>query len=120
MPADGPPAAAVAVVYPCREDSDFPDRATAGVGVMWLVMNAVRGALIERGLLASDAPMLRHLLDLVAVGTVADAVSLASPVNRWIVQHGLSPRRGRRAWVGGGPLGPPLRWRRATHSHKAS
>lgn len=89
MPADGPPAAAVAVVNPCREDSDFPDRAIAGVGVMWLVMNVVRSALIKRGLLAADAPMLRELLDLVAVGTVADAVSLASPVNRWIVQHGL-------------------------------
>lgn len=89
MPAEGPPAAAVAVVNPCREDSDFPDRAIAGVGVMWLVMSAVRAALVRAQLLPSDAPMLRHLLDLVAVGTVADAVSLGSPVNRWIVQRGL-------------------------------
>ena len=89
IPADGIPPSAVATVNPGRADSVFPDTAIAGVGVMWLVMSAVRHELVRRGLIPRSTPLLRHLLDLVAVGTVADAVSLASPANRWFVQQGL-------------------------------
>ncbi len=89
IPASGIPPSAVATVNPGRADSRFPDPAIAGVGVMWLVMAAVRHELVRRGHIGRDTPLLRHLLDLVAVGTIADAVSLASPSNRWFVQQGL-------------------------------
>lgn len=57
--------------------------------VAWLLMVALRGALIEAGRLQSDAPKLSGLLDLVALGTVADAVSLLSRNNRAVVVAGL-------------------------------
>lgn len=89
IPASGIPPSALATVNPGRADSRFPDPAIAGVGVMWLVMSAVRHELVRRGHIPRSTPLLRHLLDLVAVGTIADAVSLASPSNRWFVQQGL-------------------------------
>ncbi|MEY2342954.1 DHH family phosphoesterase [Acidithiobacillus sp. IBUN Pt1247-S3] len=103
VPEVGPPPAAVACVNPVRRDSRFPDPFIAGVHVAWLYCCAVRQGMQRAGLLATDAPKLGHLLDLVALGTVADCVDLArSPNNRAIVARGLrlmnGPRR-RPVWT---------------------
>lgn len=96
VPVEGPPASAVATVNPSRLDSAYPDKAIAGVGVMWLFMSLLRNRMAERNLVPNLPRNLRHLLDFVAVGTVADAASLASPVNRWFVQEGIQLMQERR------------------------
>lgn len=84
------PAAAVACVNPQRADSRYPDRAIAGCMVAWLLMCALRRHLIGLGRLPEAAPRLGDLLDFVALGTVADAVSLGSSAsNRAVVRAGL-------------------------------
>lgn len=102
VPASGPPPAAMACVNPVREDSAFPDPYIAGVHVAWLLCCAVRQQLIRNGALPADAPKLGGLLDLVALGTMADCVNLArSTNNKAIIARGLaimnSPVR-RPAW----------------------
>lgn len=90
LPQEGPPVSALAVVNPLRSDSAFPDRGIAGCQTALLVMAATRQELIERKALSPEAPRLSTLLDYCAVGTVADASSLAhSRNNRLIIQHGL-------------------------------
>ncbi|KZC32598.1 MULTISPECIES: single-stranded-DNA-specific exonuclease RecJ [unclassified Rhodanobacter] len=85
----GPPSA-LACVNPAREDSKFSDPLIAGVHVMWLTMCAVRQRLIQRGHLPADTPTLAPLLAWSAVGTTADAVSLArSRNNRAVIRYGL-------------------------------
>ncbi len=84
-----PPAAAV--VDPMRADDGFATRTLAGVGVAFYTALAVRRALQERGLLAGaggSCPNLAGLLDLVAIGTVADLVPLDHN-NRILVEQGL-------------------------------
>lgn len=91
VPAQGPPSAALACVNPVRADSTFADPYIAGVHVAWLLCCAVRQRLIDRGHLPSDAPRLGGLLDLVALGTMADCVDLArSPNNRAVLTRGLA------------------------------
>mgnify|MGYP001029521615 FL=1 len=91
MPADGVPAAAYACVSPAREDSAYPDGGIAGVMVAWLMMCAVRRALEAAGYLKRDNTLrFAALLDYVALGTVADCVSLGqSRNNRIVVERGL-------------------------------
>lgn len=90
IPEAGPPASALACVNPARKDSAH-DPYIAGCAVAWLVMCAVRQRLIARGALPENAPSLAPLLDVVAVGTCADAVSLGrSKNNRAILRYGLS------------------------------
>jgi single-stranded-DNA-specific exonuclease len=92
MPEEGPPADAVACVSPARPDSAFPDPLIAGVMVSFLLMCAVRQRLMEQKLLAPDAQRLTSLLDYVALGTVADCVSLVrSRNNRAVIRAGLTP-----------------------------
>ncbi len=87
----GPPASAYAVVNPNRADCHYPDKAIAGCMVSWLVMSHVRQALIDQQAIAADTPKLGDLVDYVALGTVADCVSLgSSETNRAIVKAGLS------------------------------
>lgn len=71
-----------AIVNPNQAGDGFPSKALAGVGVMFYVLLALRARLN-----AGDAA-LATLLDLVAVGTVADMVRL-DPLNRSLVQAGL-------------------------------
>jgi single-stranded-DNA-specific exonuclease len=87
----------VAVVNPKRTDSRYPFREFAGCGVAYKLM---------QGLLYGDARMkqLEELLELVALGSVADMVSLSGE-NRLFVQKGLqtlnlSRRAGVRALMG--------------------
>jgi single-stranded-DNA-specific exonuclease len=70
------------IVNPNLEDSTFPSRALAGVGVAFYVVAALAHALGEKQWKASD------LLDLVALGTVADLVPLDRN-NRVLVAQGL-------------------------------
>ncbi|WP_404295805.1 DHH family phosphoesterase [Halomonas sp.] len=91
LPVEGPPPSAHAVVNPTRDDCDYPDPTIAGCMVAWLVMSLARGVLIEWGVLPQATPKLSPWLSYVALGTVADCVSLGrSPANRAVVTHGLA------------------------------
>ncbi|MCC5887967.1 MAG: single-stranded DNA exonuclease RecJ [Gammaproteobacteria bacterium] len=90
LPGDGVPEAAWACVSPLDAGSVYPDACIAGVMVAWLLMCHTRNALIEAGALGADAPGLGRLLDYVALGTVADCVSLSRSVNnRRVLKAGL-------------------------------
>lgn len=90
LPLSGPPVSAYACINPTRNDCDYPDPYIAGCMVAWLLMVATRIELIKRCYLSADAPKLTDSLDFVAVGTVADCVSMArSYNNRAIVTYGL-------------------------------
>ncbi len=91
LPMEGPPPSAQACVNPTREDCDYPDPTIAGCLVAWLTMSLARGVLIEWGVLPQATPKLSPWLSYVALGTVADCVSLGgSPANRAVVTHGLT------------------------------
>jgi len=81
------PLRAVAVINPHLPESTYPDRDLAGVGVAFNLLMALRRRLREAGL-AREINLLRYL-DLVAMGTVADVVSL-SGVNRILTRFGLN------------------------------
>lgn len=86
--AELPPA--VCIVNPNLADSAFPSKALAGVGVMYYVLLALRALLRERGVYTQQTqPRLDALVDLVALGTVADVVKLDKN-NRILVAQGLS------------------------------
>lgn len=90
LPLAGPPVSAYACINPTRDDCDYPDPYIAGCMVAWLLMVATRIELIKLKYLNADAPKLADSLDFVAVGTVADCVSMArSYNNRAIVNYGL-------------------------------
>ncbi|MDR9497663.1 MAG: DHH family phosphoesterase [Hydrogenovibrio sp.] len=88
IPSEGPPASADCVVNPQHPECDYDTR-VAGCYVIFLVMSQARQELIDRGHLPADTPSLKPLLDLVALGTVADSVSLKSANNRAVVSAGL-------------------------------
>ncbi|MCE8050681.1 DHH family phosphoesterase [Halomonas daqingensis] len=91
LPVEGPPPSAHAVVNPTRDDCQYPDRTIAGCMVAWLVMSLTRSVLVEWGVIPDATPKLSAWLSYVALGTVADCVSLgASPANRAVVSHGLT------------------------------
>ena len=75
------------IVNPNQPGDEFPSKALAGVGVMFYVLLALRAKLREEGTLA-EPPNLATLLDLVALGTVADVVPLDAN-NRRLVHNGL-------------------------------
>ncbi len=79
------------IVDPCLQQNGFPSDALAGVGVIFYVMAALRGRLRGRGWFERQGlrePNLARLLDLVALGTVADVVPLDHN-NRVLVYQGL-------------------------------
>jgi single-stranded-DNA-specific exonuclease len=90
LPGHELPAAEV-IVNPNQHGCDFPGKCLAGVGVIFYVMSALRSTLRERGwfeALNIEPPNLADVLDLVALGTVADLVPLDHN-NRILVQQGL-------------------------------
>ncbi len=88
LPGDVLPEAA-AIVNPNQPGCPFPSKALAGVGVMFYVMLALRAELRRRGAWQDrPQPQLGSLLDLVALGTVADVVRLDRN-NRLLVGAGL-------------------------------
>jgi single-stranded-DNA-specific exonuclease len=89
-----------AIVNPNLHDDGFPSKALAGVGVMFYVLLALRAHLREQGRFAPNAePDLSSLLDLVALGTVADLVPLDFN-NRILVEAGMKRLRSRRGCAG--------------------
>ncbi|GED23709.1 single-stranded-DNA-specific exonuclease RecJ [Halomonas halmophila] len=91
LPSEGPPASAYATVNPTRDDCHYPDPTIAGCMVAWLVMSLTRSVLVDWGVLEPSTPKLSPWLSYVALGTVADCVSLgASASNRAVVAHGLT------------------------------
>ena len=85
---------AAVIVNPNQPGCGFPSKALAGVGVMFYVMLALRAELRRRGAYADKPePNLAGLLDLVALGTVADVVALDRN-NRILVAQGLARIRG--------------------------
>jgi single-stranded-DNA-specific exonuclease len=89
LPAEETPVADV-IVNPNQAGCPFPSKNLAGVGVAFYVMLALRAFLAEKGCFAnSQAPNLASLLDIVALGTVADVVTLDTN-NRILVQQGLA------------------------------
>lgn len=82
-----------AIVNPNLPGDAFPSKSLAGVGVMFYLLLALRARLRERGRFAGQAePDLSALLDLVALGTVADLVPLDRN-NRILVAAGLARMR---------------------------
>src|SRR5512135_2519933 len=99
LPGDALPDA-LCIVNPNQPGCDFPSKNLAGVGVMFYVLLALRAELRERGAFADKPePNLASLLDLVALGTVADVVKLDHN-NRILVQQGLQRIRAGRACAG--------------------
>ncbi|GAB2905522.1 single-stranded-DNA-specific exonuclease RecJ [Rheinheimera gaetbuli] len=83
--------AADAIVNPNQPGCNFASKALAGVGVAFYVLLALRAKLREQQYFSRAAiaePNLAELLDLVALGTVADVVPLDSN-NRILVHQGL-------------------------------
>ena len=111
---------ALCIVNPNQPGCTFPSKNLAGVGVMFYVLLALRAELRSRGTFAGEntplspsaqrrerdmrsEPNLGNLLDLVALGTVADVVKLDEN-NRILVQQGLLRIRAGRACAGIGAL----------------
>ncbi len=91
-----------AIVNPNQPDDHFPSKMLAGVGVIFYVMLALRSLLREQGWFTEQnlpEPNLAELLDLVALGTVADVVPLDYN-NRILVSQGLARIRSGRVCAG--------------------
>jgi single-stranded-DNA-specific exonuclease len=92
--------AADVIVNPNQPGCTFASKHLAGVGVAFYVLLALRAELRERGEFTLAAqPRLDALLDLVALGTVADVVRLDRN-NRCLVAHGLKRIRAGRLQPG--------------------
>ncbi len=99
LPGDALPDA-LCIVNPNQVGCAFPSKNLAGVGVMFYVLLALRAELRARGAYTDKPePNLGNLLDLVALGTVADVVKLDEN-NRILVQQGLQRIRAGRACAG--------------------
>lgn len=86
---------AYATLNPHQDDCDYPDKVLAAVGVTFNLIIGIRKVLRERGVYASDdlaEPNLRRMLDLVALGTIADMVPLTG-VNRVLTHFGMMELR---------------------------
>jgi len=96
-----PPAtlpAATAIVNPNVQGDIFPSKSLAGVGVAFYLLAALTRELVARGLCVS-APSVAELLDLVALGTIADLVPLDRN-NRILVHQGVRRIRAGRCLPG--------------------
>jgi len=92
LPGDTLPKAAV-IVNPNQPGCTFPSKNLAGVGVMFYVLLALRTELRKRGhFVSKPEPKLDTLVDLVALGTVADVVKLDQN-NRLLVNRGIDRLR---------------------------
>jgi single-stranded-DNA-specific exonuclease len=88
-----------AIVNPNQPGCTFPSKNIAGVAVIFYVMSALRKKLRDKNYFAMNAiaePNMADYLDLVALGTVADVVSL-DRVNRILVHQGILRLRSGRA-----------------------
>lgn len=93
---------AEAIINPNQPECNFASKSIAGVGVIFYVMMALRSHLREQGWFEQRQivePRLADLLDLVALGTVADVVALDRN-NRILVDEGLKRIRAGRTRPG--------------------
>ncbi|WP_413483248.1 single-stranded-DNA-specific exonuclease RecJ [Morganella psychrotolerans] len=93
---------AEAIINPNLADCEFPSKSLAGVGVAFYLMSALRASLRTDNWFAEQGiaePNLAELLDLVALGTVADVVVLDQN-NRILVHQGLNRIRAGRCCAG--------------------
>lgn len=91
---------ALCIINPNQPGCEFPSKNLAGVGVMFYVLLALRAELRARGTYAEKPePNMGNLLDLVALGTVADVVKLDDN-NRILVHQGLQRIRAGRGCAG--------------------
>ena len=88
-----------AIVNPNQPGCTFASKSLAGVGVAFYVLLGLRAELRSRAALPQPEPRLDGLLDLVALGTVADVVKLDAN-NRRLVAQGLRRMRAGRAQPG--------------------
>ncbi len=88
LPGDELPSAD-AMINPNLPGCAFPSKSLAGVGVIFYVMMALRAGLRKAGCFTEKEPNIAELLDLVALGTVADVVPLDHN-NRILVNQGLN------------------------------
>ncbi|MFH7319497.1 single-stranded-DNA-specific exonuclease RecJ [Desulfurivibrio sp. D14AmB] len=86
-PATLPPAAAI--LNPHQAGCPFPYKDLAGVGVAFYLLMGLRRRLVQKGRPAEKLPNLKEYLDLVALGTIADMVSVRG-INRILVKAGLT------------------------------
>ncbi len=99
LPSDTLPRASV-IVNPNQPACGFPSKNLAGVGVVFYVLMALRAEMRKRGAFeTTPQPPLDTLLDLVALGTVADVVKLDAN-NRILVAQGLKRMRAGRMHAG--------------------
>lgn len=99
LPGDVLPDAAC-IINPNQPGCPFPSKHLAGVGVAFYLMLALRGELRARGAFdEKPEPNLTELLDLVALGTIADLVRLDDN-NRILVEQGLRRIRAGKACPG--------------------
>ncbi len=88
------------IVNPNQPGCEFASKALVGVGVMFYVLLALRAELRQRGVFdATTQPRIDHLLDLVALGTIADVGRLDAN-NRRLVALGLKRIRAGRMQPG--------------------
>ena len=89
-----------AIVNPNLNDCAFPSKSLAGVGVAFYLMLAVRAEFRNLGVFSAETqPNFTELLDLVALGTVADVVPLDQN-NRILIHQGLLRIRAKRCRPG--------------------
>tara|TARA_B100000686_G_scaffold351652_1_gene451026 strand:+ start:583 stop:2325 length:1743 start_codon:yes stop_codon:yes gene_type:complete len=79
---------AVAVLNPHQPDCLYPYRFLSGVGIVLKLATAVRSVLYKKGWDKEKLPNLRKLLDLFALGTIADVAPLTEE-NHVLTRHGL-------------------------------
>jgi len=79
---------AVAIVNPKKDKNDTRFQGLAGVGVAFYLVTAIRNTLREINFFKNNEPDVRSYLDLVAIGTIADVMSITG-INRILVKNGL-------------------------------
>ena len=80
---------ALAIINPHRLDKEHDFRNLSGCGVAFILLLALRKYMRDEGLFKDAPPNLKRHLDLVALGTIADVVSLQG-VNRTLVKFGIA------------------------------
>ena len=85
IPENGVPKSAYAVINPIQKDCNYSDKYIAGCFIAWLFMAGLRRKFIQENKRISLSYSLVNLLDFVAVGTIADCVSMAKSFNNRIV-----------------------------------
>lgn len=99
QPASELPIGAYAIVNPMRDGDTYSYKSLAGVGISFKVIMALRYVLRKRDFFKNEPPNIKNLLDIVALGTVADVVPITLE-NRIIVKQGLKIMSGQKTRVG--------------------